>query len=97
MRHACQILKGRMYTTQGLPTSDDLWDSWMMSPGQGSAQTAFSALRAVFGVMNYMRSIQANRQLYFEGRRAAAQVFDNLYGRVRTESCQFNVRAHMAD
>ncbi|KAI0890230.1 chitotriosidase-1 [Annulohypoxylon maeteangense] len=75
------ILKGRMYTTQGLPTSDDQWDAWMRLPSQGTAQAAFSALRAVFGVMNYLRAIQSNRQQVFDGRREALAQFDDLYGR----------------
>lgn len=82
--HAWQSLKGRMYTTQGLPTADDRWDMWMNNPGQGTAEEALSSLRQVFAVMNYMRAIQANRQLYFDARRAASEVFDDLYGRVCT-------------
>ncbi|KAI1171966.1 chitotriosidase-1 [Nemania sp. FL0916] len=75
------ILKGRMYTTQGLPTADDQWDLWMRNPSQGTAQAAFSSLRAVFGVMNYLRAIQANRQEVFDGRETALEQFDDLYAR----------------
>ena len=57
----CKILKGRLYTTEGLPTGDDQWAFWMNNPGQGTAEAALSALRAVFGVFNYMNAIADER------------------------------------
>ncbi|KAI0398768.1 chitotriosidase-1 [Xylaria palmicola] len=74
-------LKGRVYTTVGQPTSNGTWNQWMSNPSQRTATDALSSLRAVFGVMNYLRAIQDNRQMYFDDRRAAAQQFDDLYSR----------------
>ncbi|KAI1295187.1 hypothetical protein F5Y03DRAFT_399325 [Xylaria venustula] len=75
------VLKGRIYTMGGQPTEDSIWNTWMQIPGQGSAEAALTSLRGVFAVFNNMRAIQPFRDMVFEDRRAAAQQFDDLYGR----------------
>ncbi|OQO13612.1 hypothetical protein B0A48_01841 [Cryoendolithus antarcticus] len=75
------ILKGRMYTTEGLPTSNDQFDFWLAHPGQGTAEAAFSALSAVFGVFNYINTIRTDRADVEAAIQTALQQFDNLYAR----------------
>jgi hypothetical protein len=78
------ILKGRLYTTEGLPTADDVFDNWMSVPSQANAEAALSSIRAVFGVFNYMNANQARRQQVHDDRGSALAQFDDLYGRVST-------------
>ncbi|KFA55929.1 hypothetical protein S40293_08857 [Stachybotrys chartarum IBT 40293] len=75
------ILKGRLYTTEGLPTADDVFDNWMSVPSQANAEAALSSIRAVFGVFNYMNANQARRQQVHDDRGSALAQFDDLYGR----------------
>ncbi|KAI5918609.1 hypothetical protein F4810DRAFT_715319 [Camillea tinctor] len=74
------VLKGRIYTAQGRPTAENLWDEWMTNVGQSTAEAAISSLRAVFVVMNYIRDIENFRQQVFDDRNAVLEQFDDLYG-----------------
>ncbi|EFQ98549.1 chitotriosidase-1 [Nannizzia gypsea CBS 118893] len=76
-----QNLKGRVYTTSGDPTSDDVWDGWMTATAT-NANIALSSLRAIFAVFNYMNAISSDRAAVLEDITATLEQFDEIYGQV---------------
>ncbi|KAF2717776.1 hypothetical protein K431DRAFT_297554 [Polychaeton citri CBS 116435] len=81
LEYNLNILKGRLYTRQGDPSSNTAFGNQMDYPGQGTAEAALSNLNAVLGVFNYMNAINADRQTVVDAQVAAAQTWDNLYAR----------------
>ncbi|KAG8164746.1 hypothetical protein KVR01_005021 [Diaporthe batatas] len=73
------ILKGRIYTTEGQPVGNDVWAIWMQHREQGRAQAMLSALRASFGMFAYMRANSGVRNTVFADRRTALEQFDRFY------------------
>ena len=82
IRNNAQGLKGRMYTTEGLPTADTVFNEWLANPSSDTATAAFMSIRAVFAVMNYINAVQETRQEIHQRRRDALIEFDDLYHRV---------------
>jgi hypothetical protein len=79
-----QILKGRLYTTQGDPVAESRWNTWMASPSIANAEAAITSLRAVFAVFNYMNAISHDRQTVETDIMNALTQFDDFYARVRS-------------
>ncbi|KAI0024494.1 chitotriosidase-1 [Xylariomycetidae sp. FL0641] len=83
LEHYLNVLKGRMYTTNGRAISTERWDDLMGSPSQGTSEEALSGLRGVFSMFNYLNSplpARARTQSR-QDRQAALLQYDDLFGR----------------
>ncbi|GKT51071.1 killer toxin subunits alpha/beta [Colletotrichum spaethianum] len=75
------VIKGRIYTTEGNPISDDRMRTLMQNPTQQSAETVLSVLASTIAVFNVMNSAQVSglRTQVNDGRAAAAGQFDTMF------------------
>lgn len=75
------LLKGRVYTTEGNPVGDATWDAWMVETTLTMARATemITALRGTFAMFDYLRQIAGVRDDVFAARRAALDQFDHYY------------------
>ncbi|KXT13896.1 hypothetical protein AC579_2627 [Pseudocercospora musae] len=71
-------LKGRIYTTEGRVVGE-IFDTWASNPSRQNADNALSALRAAFGVFNYMNAIRGDRQRVRDDVHTALADFDRIF------------------
>ncbi|KAK7943603.1 uncharacterized protein PG986_012716 [Apiospora aurea] len=60
LEKSLNVVKGRVYTTEGNPTSDDQMHALMQSPTQQAAEAVLSVLTSAIPFFNVMNSAQVN-------------------------------------